>query len=249
MDGMLAYIGSAYRRHNHFRQDLKNANSIQDILQVFSHLLPTLKAKAAAVLIQSNRNGMTVAAQLGHPNLWMDYLALCQSNKEPLWRTLRLSPHPVALSDICRRPRLIRRSDGLIRLLAAHHMNDAFAVPLFDSHLQFSTVMIAGRDLALRPTHRYLMIQAAADLMAQIATVSPASATTPPPSHHKLTPRQMEIATWLIAGKTDWEIGEILQISPKTVNFHVENIKRTYGVRSRNQFIAAIVHDGGLPPA
>ena len=63
----------------------------------------------------------------------------------------------------------------------------------------------------------------------------------------ELSPRQREIAAWVVAGKSDWEIGTILQISHKTVNYHVENIKRVYGVRSRSQFIAAIVRDGGLP--
>ena len=250
MEGMLTTNGSAYRLYNHFRRDLKNADSVTHIVQVFSCLLPALKAKAAAALVQSGsdtRRDMTVAAHIGQPALWVEFLTLCRTNKEPLWRVLRLSPHPVALSDIRRHAGLRRRSGGMMQLLAAHDMNDAFAIPLFDQHLSFSAIVIAGRNMALRPTHRYLITQAAADLMNRIASVSPSSVAQPQPPHHKLTPRQMEIATWLIAGKTDWEIGEILQISPKTVNFHVENIKRAYGVRSRNQFVAAIAYDGGLP--
>ena len=124
-------------------------------------------------------------------------------------------------------------------------MNDAFAVPSFEPAGDFSTLMVVGHDLALRPTNRCLITQVASEVIVSATQVN----ASPPAQHHKLTPRQLEIAEWLVKGKTDWEIGKILRISPKTVNFHVENIKRTYGVRSRNQFVAAIVHDGGLPPA
>lgn len=250
MEGMLTDKGSAYRLRNHFRHHLEKAKSVKDIVQVFSHLFPLLNATAAAILTQSIHGchkNMTVAEQIGAPCLWQDYLALCHANKEPFWRTLRLIPHPIALSDIRHHRGLRRRSSGLSKLLAEYRLNDAFAVPLFDQHLKFSTVMIVGPNLRLSPTNRYLITQAAADLMARVAIVRPEQMEPQPPLHHKLTPRQIEIATWLVAGKTDWEIGEILQISPKTVNFHVENIKRAYGVRSRNQFVAAVVQEGSLP--
>lgn len=217
-------------------------------MRAFAGLLPALKASAAAVLAQRPggcKKDLRIAAKVGRPNLWPNYMALCRTNKEPLSRILRLNPHPIALSDICCHPRLLARSRPVSRLLASHGLNDAFAVPFFDQARNFSTLMVVGHDLTLRPTNRYLITQVAADIVLRVDQIS----ASPPAQHHKLTPRQMEIAEWLVKGKTDWEIGEILRISPKTVNFHVENIKRTYGVRSRNQFVAAIVHDGGLPPA
>jgi LuxR family quorum sensing-dependent transcriptional regulator len=48
-----------------------------------------------------------------------------------------------------------------------------------------------------------------------------------------LSPREREVLQWAAVGKSDWEIGEILSISEKTVNAHIENIKRKYGVTSR----------------
>ena len=47
-----------------------------------------------------------------------------------------------------------------------------------------------------------------------------------------------------VLGKTDWEISQILGISAKTVNFHVENVKRKYGVTTRIQAIVAGLRDG-----
>ena len=51
------------------------------------------------------------------------------------------------------------------------------------------------------------------------------------------TPREMQILGWVAAGKSDWAIGRILKISGKTVNFHVENAKRKFGVGTRLQAV------------
>ena len=48
-----------------------------------------------------------------------------------------------------------------------------------------------------------------------------------------LSKRESEVLPWLIVGKTDRDIGQILSISPKTVNFQVESIKRKYNATNR----------------
>lgn len=63
-----------------------------------------------------------------------------------------------------------------------------------------------------------------------------------------LTSREAEIARWMAAGKSDWEIGQILRISSKTVNFHAENIKRKCGVATRVQAIMALMGGADLLP-
>jgi DNA-binding CsgD family transcriptional regulator len=49
---------------------------------------------------------------------------------------------------------------------------------------------------------------------------------------------------WVAAGKSDWAIGQILRISEKTVNFHVENAKRKLGVGTRIQAVVAAMRAG-----
>ncbi len=61
-----------------------------------------------------------------------------------------------------------------------------------------------------------------------------------------LTRRERECLEWAAAGKSDWEIGQILSISAKTVNFHIENIKRKFGVTTRIQAIVAAMRQGTL---
>ncbi len=61
-----------------------------------------------------------------------------------------------------------------------------------------------------------------------------------------LSLREFECIKWVAAGKTDWVIGQILSISPKTVNYHVENAKRKMFVPTRVQAVVAAILSGGV---
>ena len=62
--------------------------------------------------------------------------------------------------------------------------------------------------------------------------------------HLRVTPREGQVLHWIAAGKSDWEIGQILNISAKTVNFHVERAKRKFGVSTRIQAVLAALRKG-----
>ena len=50
----------------------------------------------------------------------------------------------------------------------------------------------------------------------------------------KLTPRETEVLSWLAKGKTNRDISEILSMSPRTVNKHLEHIFEKLGVETRS---------------
>jgi DNA-binding NarL/FixJ family response regulator len=49
----------------------------------------------------------------------------------------------------------------------------------------------------------------------------------------RLTPREAEVLFWVIKGKTNKDIGEILGTSPRTVNKHLEHVFGKLGVETR----------------
>ncbi len=53
-----------------------------------------------------------------------------------------------------------------------------------------------------------------------------------------LTEREVEILRWTAAGKTAWEIGGILKISERTVNFHIRNVMEKFGVHNKTHAAA-----------
>jgi DNA-binding NarL/FixJ family response regulator len=60
-----------------------------------------------------------------------------------------------------------------------------------------------------------------------------ASANTTRLAQAQLTPRETEVLSWLAKGKTNRDIGEILGMSHRTVNKHLEHVFEKLGVETR----------------
>lgn len=54
----------------------------------------------------------------------------------------------------------------------------------------------------------------------------------------RLNERERELLLLLADGKTDAEIAIIFNLSPKTINYRVEEIKRKFNVNTRTQAVA-----------
>jgi len=59
-----------------------------------------------------------------------------------------------------------------------------------------------------------------------------------------LSTREQEVLTWSKQGKSSWEIAAILNISERTVNFHVKNIMQKLSAVSRTQAVALAIERG-----
>ena len=61
-----------------------------------------------------------------------------------------------------------------------------------------------------------------------------------------LTPREADCMRWVLKGKSDPDIGLILEISHTTVKFHIERVKKKLDVKTRTQAVATLVFLGYL---
>ena len=60
----------------------------------------------------------------------------------------------------------------------------------------------------------------------------------------KLTARETEVLRWVAHGKSAWEIGEILHITKRTVDEHVQTAVRKLGAVNRTHAVALALCDG-----
>lgn len=63
-----------------------------------------------------------------------------------------------------------------------------------------------------------------------------------------LTERESECLVWTARGKTSWEISQILCISERTVNFHVQNAMRKLDAYSKHHAVVRAVMSGLIMP-
>jgi LuxR family transcriptional regulator, quorum-sensing system regulator BjaR1 len=60
----------------------------------------------------------------------------------------------------------------------------------------------------------------------------------------KPTARESEVLRWVAHGKSAWEIGEILHITKRTVDEHVQAVVRKLGATNRTNAVAIALRDG-----
>ena len=94
----------------------------------------------------------------------------------------------------------------------------------------------AGGLLRLLVAHLHLALQLA---------LSGSPATRPPDA--VLSARETEVLGWLKEGKSSWDVGMLLGISERTVNFHAANIMRKLGASNRAQAVAVALGCGLIP--
>ena len=73
----------------------------------------------------------------------------------------------------------------------------------------------------------------------------PSTGSSAPMDSFRLTPRELEVLGWVSKGKTNRDIGEILGMSPRTVNKHLEHIYEKLGVETRTAAAAMAMRIGG----
>ncbi|MDY0048704.1 MAG: helix-turn-helix transcriptional regulator, partial [Thauera propionica] len=59
-----------------------------------------------------------------------------------------------------------------------------------------------------------------------------------------LTQREMDVLEWVARGKTNRDVAEILGMSPRTVNKHLEHIYEKLGVETRTAAVAQFARLG-----
>ncbi|WP_311222184.1 MULTISPECIES: response regulator [unclassified Acidovorax] len=92
-----------------------------------------------------------------------------------------------------------------------------------------ATPLPEGQRLAARP----LGASGLGETMLLLSVETPGAAPVVRPPPTPLTPRETEVLSWIAKGKTNRDIAEILGMSPRTVNKHLEHIFEKLGVETR----------------
>jgi LuxR family quorum sensing-dependent transcriptional regulator len=65
----------------------------------------------------------------------------------------------------------------------------------------------------------------------------------PPTPLPRLTPRECEVLSWVAQGKSAWQVSEILAISERTVNEHVNHACKKLGSANRAHAVAVALRE------
>jgi DNA-binding CsgD family transcriptional regulator len=117
---------------------------------------------------------------------------------------------------------------------------NGFVVPIHGPHGYLAVVTMGSRehDLDLSVERRAHLQMIAVLAHERCRTLGDPSAAD---VRDLLSARELECLRWVAAGKTDWEIGVILNLSASTVRFHVDRARIKLDARTRPQAVAQVM--------
>ena len=132
-----------------------------------------------------------------------------------------------------------RQGDRLFDVVDSYGWRSGLSVPILGRGGYRAVGSLVGESPDTSPAERTLLHLAVIIAHDQLVEIHRAAAGAKSSAVPSLTSRQTEVLKWLVAGKTNWEISEILMISERTVHFHVNELRRKLAAHNRAQ-IAAI---------
>jgi LuxR family quorum sensing-dependent transcriptional regulator len=173
------------------------------------------------------------------PQEYVDrYIEQNYALRDPVMTELRNTLNPYTWGDVRARRDLSPDEKTIIDEAREFDARDGMVIPIATMSGSVSLFCPCGRDpnLSERARAALEIIGVYAQHAIKRAVIR---AEREEPSHTPLTPRELEILKRCKDGKTRPEIGEILSISPKTVEFHLRGIMDKLG--ASNQISAVVI--------
>jgi DNA-binding CsgD family transcriptional regulator len=119
------------------------------------------------------------------------------------------------------------------------HLRDGFALPIYSRDGFVVGISMATNNYELGKQDEACLHLASLYFHAKLERLR--AENTPKPRGPRLTPRERECLSWVAAGKTDWEISQILSISEQTAHEYVQNALTKLNATTRAQAVAVAI--------
>ena len=156
---------------------------------------------------------------------------------DPVLKQIMMSNVPVRWSDIYGSGN--KTGSRILKEANDYGLKDGFALSLNGRDGSVVAISMAAEHYELGVEEERCLQVASFYLHAKFAHLR--GADVPPPIGPRLTRRERECLTWVAAGKTDWEISQILNIAEQTVHEYVQNALIKLNATTRAQAVAIAI--------
>jgi LuxR family quorum sensing-dependent transcriptional regulator len=176
------------------------------------------------------------------PSRWLEvYFGEYFAVGDPTVEHARAAVLPATFSDLRRRQQAAGGSIKVFEAAAAHGWPEGLSIPVHGPNGYSGIVALAAETRELSPPDRAALHLMALYLHERLKELM---APAPSPDRPRLSRGEIECLQWLVAGKSDWEMGEILGISEATAHWRIEKAKKKLGVKTRAQIAALAIKHG-----
>lgn len=171
----------------------------------------------------------------GNPEWQQRYLDRDYVQHDPIVATARTASRPFLWSSIARDRSLSTIGQQIFADARNHGIIDGVCVPIHGQQSYQGMLIFAGPEVHL--TEREISVLHLVGIYAsnKMRELTGATANRP---RHRLTPRELECLKWSAAGKTSWEISQILNISQHTADWYLASAARKLHAANRTHAVA-----------
>lgn len=180
-----------------------------------------------------------------YPERWVEhYFAEGYLDDDPVVGEGLRRQLPFAWSSVIKPEELSQRQRRLMEEASDANVSNGLTIPLLGHGVESAQVTLLppgpAQDAAeFLHTHRHLLHLMALYFHSKAGTAFLEASLTAKSTRRRsiLTPREREVLEWVARGKSAWEIASILEISEKSVEFHVDGVKRKLQVFNRTHAV------------
>lgn len=164
---------------------------------------------------------------------------------DPAIRQFRRTSRPFVWKSAPLDPEKEPRAAAMVRRVTDFGLAEGLCVPVFGPSGCEGGAWMGGErpDLSERSRPLLQMVGLYAFNRARVLRQPPRT-----PARTRLTAREREILVWIATGKSDWEIGEILTLSRRTVAKHSQTILQKLVAANRTQAVAIALRENIIAP-
>lgn len=227
-----------------FVQAMDRASNAAVVQQSFQKLIEQLGF--AYVVCARLPPGRLLEPQSALMCTWPDefadaYDAHGYAEHDPILRAVVRVRYAVDWPQVLGGRRLTREGATVMEHASRVGMRFGLAVPITETRGNAGFVSLSGPNPCPDARCRSALTLVSIYVYHRLRALAAASGTG-----QRLSRRELEVLRWIAKGKSDWQIGRILAISAKTVNYHTENVKRKFGVATRMQAVVSAIQRGEL---
>jgi LuxR family quorum sensing-dependent transcriptional regulator len=225
-----------------FIDSLDRLSTLEAVMDATEHMLGRFgfaQFSFSGVPYNSDAMPGIVLAHRIPAELFKLYLERRYADIDPSMRHLRRTSEPFKWLDVPYNSEREPRVAELKALVTDFGLAQGFFVPIPSPAGTFGNVWMAGPKPELTARTKsalHLMALYAFDRVHRLVG-------RPPDQRPQLTAREQEVLVWTAAGKSAWEIGEILGIAKRTVDTHAQSISRKLGAANRAQAVAIAMRE------
>ena len=241
----------------HYAAQAESSEDVRDVLIRFQRLFPfdRLLGGLARLSPSGKFEGFTNVVNVSYPDEWLYlYWKNGYADIDPVFRAASRSPGTQIWNQTYRQATSKEELD-FIETARGFGLADGITTSSVDPTCGLATFysFAGGEEI---DAERYAQLVEYLGHHLHLALMRTARKNAPATEKcvKELSPREVTILNWIKNGKTNWEVGQILGVTERTVRFHLASIFSKLDVTSRSQAVAAAMEHGlpvlhGLPSA